>query len=252
LYARLRGIIDGDIFAKDLLATRADFAFGEPYLPQIVQKLKPMVQEAINNYLEGRATIIEREKALKRQERVVEAQTRLENINLNCEKLGIRFKFAPQNETETIILASQCVQKDLLDFNIITQKYNDEFDWVVMWDKTKHERANYLVNVEVEHLLENFFKHGHNLGEIFDILCWDYHESAINREVAKYKTERKNVTALELIKPDPSRYSKTKHQKEILYKYIAPDSPDNKEISHHIRVYCLRQIIEDAAKNIIK
>ena len=57
-------------------------------------------------------------------------------------------------------MASQCVQKGLVDFNIIDQKYNDQFDWVVLWDKTKHERTNYLVMVEVEYLLENFFKHG--------------------------------------------------------------------------------------------
>jgi len=247
LYARLRGIIDGDIFAKDLLATRADFSFEETYLPQIVEKLKPQVQKAIDNFLEGRATIIEEQRAQKRQARVDEAQAKLENTNNYCEKLGLSFKFAPQNEAETVILASQCVQKGILDLDIINQKYNDQYDWVVLWDKKKHERTNYLVMIEVEHLLENFFKHRHNLSEIFDLLCWDYHEGTVKREGNKYKADRKNVTEVALVDPDPIRFPKTKHQKEILYRYIDPDSPDNKEITHHIRVYCLRKIIEDAA-----
>ena len=247
LYARLRGIIDGDIFAKDLLATRADFSFEETYLPQIVEKLKPQVQTAIDNFLEGRAGIIEEQRAQKRQARVDEAQGKLENTNNYCEKLGLSFKFAPQNEAETVILASQCVQNSILDLDIISQKYNDQYDWVVIWDKEKHERANYLVMTEVEHLLENFFKHRHNLSEIFDLLCWDYHEAAVKREADKYKAAKKNVTEVALVEPDPGRVSKTKHQKEILYRYIDPDSPDNKEITHHIRVYCLRKIIEDAA-----
>ncbi len=250
LYARLRGVIDGDIFANDLLATRADFSFGETYLPQIIQKLKPQVQKAINNFLEGRASIIEEERAQKRQARIDEAQAKLENTNNYCERLNINFKFAPQNEAETIILASQCVQKKILDFDIINQKYNDQYDWVVLWDKKKHERANYLVMLEVEHLLENFFKHGHNLSEIFDILCWDYHENAVKREADKYKSDRKNVTNVALVDPESKRFSKTKHQKEILYCYIDPDSPDDKEITHHIRVYCLRKIIEASADKI--
>ena len=250
LYARLRGIIDGDIFANELLATRTDFSFEETYLPQIIEKLQPQVQKAIDNFLEGRATIIEEERAQKRQARVDEAQAKLENTNNYCEKLGLSFKFTPQNEAETVILASQCVQTGILDLDILSQKYNDQYDWVVLWNKKKHERANYLVMIEVEHLLENFFKHRHNLSEIFDLLCWDYHEAAVKREANKYKADKKNVTEVALVESDPSRVSKTKHQKEILYRYIDPDSPDNKEITHHIRVYCLRKIIEDAAEKL--
>ncbi len=248
LYARLRGVIEGDILAKDLLATRADFSFEETYLPQIVDTLKPQVQKAIDNFLEGRATIIEEQRAQRRQARVDESQTKLDNKNQLCEKLGLRFTFAPQNEAETVILASQCVQTGILSFNIVSQKYNDQYDWVVLWDKDRQERANYLVLVEVEHLLQNFFKHGHNLSEIFDLLCWDYQEAAVNSEAEKYKLRMKNVTEVALVDPDPARASKTNHQMEILYRYIDPDSPDNKEITHHIRVYCLRKIIEDAAE----
>lgn len=241
--ARLIGYVEADFLFNRIQANREDF-FDNKIIDKICEKLQPKVQELINDILLLRDTVSEEEYLKNFNQQKSDATERIKNIHEELDRLGLSFKYTPQNEQEVILIISELCQKGLLDFNIMSISSSTHIDCFVQWSLKQEKRMpDFVGHLEIETSLQNFFKHQHDYRTKPEIICWDVDEKKFKSEVKRYKRDRPDsIDKVELKDPEKSDKEHFNHQHEV---HVTIKNKHDEYKTKVLRVYVLSEIIKD-------
>jgi hypothetical protein len=240
--ARIRGLIEADYLNKKIQANREDF-FDNEIVQKIGDKILPLVQQQINDYLQLKEYVSEETYMQQYFERRNQAIERTKSPHLYLSKLNLGFPFEPESEQEFIVLIAQLCQMGHLPFTIISSSSGAHIDCIVQWPiEQKKRMPDFVGHLEIETSLDKFFTHQHDYRTKPEICCWSISERDFERRIQSYKAGRpQSIVEIKLVTPSAEESSHYGHQREV---YVTTQNLHNEQRTSILRVYVVSEIIE--------
>ena len=180
--ARVRGEIEANYLNKKIQANREDF-FDDEIVRKICDKLLPLTQQQIDDYLELKSYVSEEAYMEEYRQRKEGAIERTRSPQAYLSKIGINFPYEPSYEQELVLLVAQLSQLGHLPFKIVATSSGAHIDCFVQWSKEQEKRMpDYIGHLEIETSLDKFFTHQHDYRTKPEICCWNILELEFNRK----------------------------------------------------------------------
>lgn len=244
--ARVRGFIEADYLEKSIQATREDF-FDSEIINEIKNKIKPPLNQVIEDYIIQRSTEEKEQKYTELLQRVENARNKFAAPNSYLKRLGINFASNPEFEQEVVLIIAQLCQKNLLPFQILDYNSGSHIDCIVKWPLCQSKRdPNFISELEVETALAAFFDHRHDFRTKPDVCCWEIKAADFERKKSKYISDRpESIVNVELKEgTDKGHFG---HQKEM---HFTVREAHNELKTFILRVYIISEIIEKLCKKL--
>jgi hypothetical protein len=237
---RVRGLINADYLQRSIQANRESF-FDTEIINEIKIKIKPVLQEIINDYNVQRITEEKEQSYNELLQRIEKAKNKFTAPNENLKKLGLNFMSNPVYEQEVVLIIAQLCQKGLMPFQILDYNGGSHIDCIVKWPSTQDKRdPDFVAELEVETSLDKFFEHEHDFRTKPDICCWSLKEADFEKKKKKYIKDRpESIVSVDL--KDASEADHFGHQKEL---HFTIKESHNELKTLILRVYVISQIIE--------
>lgn len=242
--SRITGFVEADFLFSKIQANREDF-FDDNIIDRICEQLHQQVQNLINDFLLIKNLVSEDAyiNSYNRQRDL--AIERIQNVHVDLQRLGLKFKYAPTYEQEVVIIIAELCHLNLLDFEIISTSGGSHIDCLVQWNYSQNRRMpDFVGHLEIETFLHKFLLHQHDYRTKPEIICWDIDDAAFEREAKKYKKDRpESIESVELKEPFEADKVHFKHQKEVHVKIRMKHDEIHTKI---LRVYCITDIVRSA------
>ncbi|MFH0897843.1 MAG: ATP-binding protein [Candidatus Bathyarchaeota archaeon] len=237
---RVRGLVNADYLQRSIQANRESF-FDTAIINEIKNKIRPELQEIINDYNMQRVTAEKEQGYNELLQRIEKAKNKFTAPNQHLKKLRVNFASNPDYEQEVVLIIAQLCQEGLLPFQILDYNGGSHIDCIVKWPVTQSKRdPSFIAELEVETSLDKFFEHEHDFRTKPDICCWDVKEADFERKKKKYIKDRpESIVSIDLKGATDAEHFK--HQKEL---HFTIKEAHNELKTFILRIYVISEIIE--------
>lgn len=239
--ARIRGLIEADYLNKKIQANREDF-FDDEIVRKICERIWPLVQEQINDYLELKSYVSEEAYVEEYRQRKEQAIERTRSPHEYLSKIGVGFAYEPDYEQELVLIIAQLCQMGHLPFKIISTSSGAHIDCFVQWPIEQTKRMpDFIGHLEIETSLDKFFTHQHDFRTKPEICCWNISERDFVRRKEAYIASRpQSIVDVQLVNPAPEDCQYYGHQREV---HIITQDMHNERRTRILRVYVISEIV---------
>jgi len=129
--------------------------------------------------------------------------------------------YEPYNEQEVISLFFMVLP--YLKLDLCFEEVRTDFPDCIAWKKTLEGWEK--VNIEFEHLSQNFLIHGHDIKKCDMLVCWKHNWANCPLEVIELNKEIKNLDK-KFILLDKPKYTQTVWGREKFFDYVKKEFPD--------------------------
>ena len=244
--ARIRGLVETDYLNKKIQANRENF-FDDEIVRKICERIFPLVQQQINDYLELKSYVSEEVYLEEYRQRKEDAIERTRSPHEHLRKIGVGFPYEPSYEQELIVIIAQLCQMGHLPFKVISTSSGAHIDCFVEWPiEQKNRMPDFIGHLEIETSLDKFLTHQHDFRTKPEICCWSISERDFTRRKQAYiESHPQSIVDVQLVTPTPEDSQHYGHQKEV---HITTQDIHNERRTRILRVYVISEIVAKIAE----